>query len=197
MPLLQTFANASARGFERFGPGGVALPAYELISTTVLGSTTASVTFDTSTYAGLGYKHLQIRASARGTRASTVDAFIYQMNNDTASNYSGHYLIGASGSVSTGYDPAFGYGYFGLMPAATDSANLFGAFIVDILDFSQTTKSKVTRNFTGTNGSSSPTNVGIRSAIWNSTAAITSIKFYAESGSLATGTRISIYGIRG
>lgn len=177
--------------------GGVSGPAFELISTTVLGSTTASVTFDTSTYAALGYRHLQIRAVARGTRASTVDAFIYQYNNDTGSNYSGHYLIGASGSISTGYDPVFSYGYLGLMPAATDTANLFGAFIIDLPEFSQTTKTKVMKNLNGTNGSSSPTNIALRSAMWNSTAAITSIKFYAESGSLATGTRISIYGIRG
>ncbi len=174
--------------------GGAA--AYELISTTVLGSSQASVTFS-SLNTGV-YKHLQIRMT---TRSSTTygDDVILRFNADSGSNYSHHLLVGNGSAVNSynGTTQTFIKG--GYTAASDQTASAFGAGVIDILDPFSTTKNKTTRNLTGaplSGGSGSQ--VQLWSGAWYSTSAVTSITLtsYAAANFL-TGSRFSLYGLRG
>lgn len=172
--------------------GGGAAADYELISTTVLGSSAASVTFS-----GLNtgfYKHLQIRGVVRSAYVSGSDAAVsLQFNGDTATNYNSHYLYGSGGTPSSG-----SYGNAGNMSLTSTTAGAspsgaFGPFIADILDPFSTSKNKTVRCLSGSPG----VVVFLKSGLWMSTAAVTSITLYGVLGNMEAGSRFSIYGLRG
>jgi hypothetical protein len=166
---------------------------YELIQTVYLTASQSSITFDVS---GLGseYQHLQIRMTGRTTRAVSEDgAPIMYFNSDTSSSYRSHYLVGTGSSVVS-YDNGTNMG-LGSYPGANAGANQFLASVVDILDPFETTKNKTIRVLAGMPGSFN--SVRLNSGVWFSTNALTSIQLNANSGSWATGTRISLYGLKG
>lgn len=172
--------------------GGGAAGSYELISTTVLGSSQASVDFDVSTFAST-YKHLQIRFAVRGARASGSEDLRMRFNGST-STYSVHYLYGQGSTVYSASDP-FGSMYLGTHPASTDTANVFGVGVVDILDPFSSTKNKTIRALNGRTSTSNT--VMLVSGAYLSTTVVSAISLYGQNANLATGTRISLYGIRG
>jgi hypothetical protein len=166
--------------------GGGAAGSYDLISSTILTGSQASVTFDVT---GLGstYKHLQIRAVTKNTSSDGENGF-YRFNSDTGSNYSQHFLAGNGSSVfSEGY-ANLSTNYFG----QSFSSN-FSPLVIDVLDAFSTSKYKTTRSLSG----SGTSRIYMNSNGWRNTAAITTINLYMGSGSFATGSRFSIYGIRG
>jgi hypothetical protein len=81
------------------------------------------------------------------------------------------------------------------IPAASATSNVFSAQIIDILDYANTNKTKVTRILTGydLNGSGS---VGVESYLFNTTSAITSIKLYPNNNFVQY-SQIALYGIKG
>ena len=169
--------------------------AYELISTTVLGSTSAQVDFSVSSYSAT-YKHLQIRAVARCTAAAAyVDSRI-RFNNDTGANYSFHEIYGYGTGIASGNGVSqtnIAAAYFA---GANSTANNYGTMIMDLLDVYSTSKNKTTRSFSGiTEGASSL--IDIRSGAWLSTASATTVSILPTSGSFAAGSRFSLYGIKG
>jgi hypothetical protein len=81
--------------------------------------------------------------------------------------------------------------------ALNDTANSFGAAVLDVLDPYSTTKNKTLRCLQGVRAGTGPA-IELRSGFWNNTASITSIVFTPEtSGSFVSGSRFSLYGIRG
>jgi len=178
--------------FKSFSAGGGGDAAYELISTTVLSTGAASVTFS-SLNTGV-YKHLQLRIAGRSSTNS--DTVTIRFNADSGTNYSWHQLygngsvVGSSSTTSTTWTQG---GYV----AGTDSAsNIFGVSIVDILDPFATTKNKTVRVLTGVPDSNNL--ITLRSGAWYNTAAVTSLVVGSASGNnFATGSRFSLYGLRG
>ena len=175
------------------GAGGSASPAaYELISTTVLGSSAASVTFSGLGTSAAAYKHLQIRLTGRTTRAVAEDgATVLQLNSDTGANYRSHWLVGTGSSVVSYDDTIIGLGSFSGNNAG---ANQFTAQVIDLLDFSSSSKNKTLRFLAGNAGSFN--SIRLHSGLWMSTAAVTSIDLKTTVGSWATGSRFSLYGLR-
>ena len=178
--------------------GGAAIPApaaasYESIATFTPSG--ADVTFSSipSTY-----KHLQIRALARTTRGdASVDTVYFRFNGDTGNNYNVHTLSGnGGGTPSSAYysAPTVLWGAFST-PTSLSAANMFSVSIIDILDYTNTSKYTTTRMLGGTdvNGSGS---ADFFSGLWRNTAAITSIRFFAE-GNFASGSHFALYGIKG
>ena len=174
------------------GAGGAG--AYDLLETTVLTSSASSVSFT-----GLGaysdYKHLQIRATHKttgGTDGSTF--FIVRANSDSGNNYAQHKLEGDGSTVSSeGFASQNGIYVTGTSPRAGET-NIFGASILDVLDFSSTSKNTTFRFLAG----SVPSNqeeINLTSGLYANTAAVTSIEF-TVSGDAATGSRFSLYGIK-
>jgi len=137
--MLIPFGVFSA-GVSSIAPAG----SYDLISTTILGSTTASVTFDVSTLSAT-YKHLQIRSVSRVTGSfGTVDDLM--TFNLSTTGYTSHYLLGngsaASSGASTGRANMITYNS---SSGATSASNVFGANVLDILDAFSTSKNKTIR----------------------------------------------------
>jgi hypothetical protein len=147
------------------------------------------VTFDLS---GLSsdYQHLQIRMTARTGAAANLKI---RYNGDTAGNYSFHYLEATGSSVISGAGTSQSSGDLGVAVAET---NVFSGFVVDILDPFETTKFKTGRSFYGAATAGSKW-MGIMSHNWRSTSAVTSINISAGAQSFQTGSRFSIYGIKG
>ena len=175
--------------FSSFSSGGAGASAdYELISTTVLGSSAASVTFSGLGTSAAAYKHLQIRVAATPVAAGVT--MWVQFNGDTASNYNHHFLVGQGGIVYSGNGATANGTLIGGIAGWTNSYAM--ASIMDILDFSNTSKNKTTRALSG----QASGEVELCSGLWRSTAAVTSATVYFGGTNIATGSRFSLYGLK-
>ena len=174
------------------------VPAMELISTTVLGGATASVTFSGPWSA---YTHLQLRVTVRKASAATTGGVDYSMrlNGSAVANQSSHSLSGDGASVTSWAQSGYNHLLFPLMaPGANATAGIFGAGIIDIPDINSTTKAKMIRFFGGHNSNGNRRVSLISGQAESVTAALSSITFRDEVGdSFAAGSRFSLYGIKG
>ena len=185
--------------FNSFSAGGGGAAAdYELISTTILGSAAASVTFSGLGTSAAAYKHLQIRMTTRSS-ASYGDDVILRFNSDSGSNYSHHLIVGNGSTVNSyaGTTQTFIKGGYTIANDQTPSQS-FGAGVIDILDFASTSKNKTTRNLTGGNASGGAgSQIQLWSGAWYSTSAVTSIVLSSISAAnFLTGSRFSLYGLK-
>jgi hypothetical protein len=183
--------------------GAVAGPGtFELISTTVLASNTANVTFSITGTQQSTYKHLQLRILTRNSANVGGDNPAIVFNSDsTYTNYRLHYIQGDGTSATSNQNQSTNYPGAQIAVNMADSsfpANVFGAMIVDVLDAFNTNKYKTVRSFAGSYGTTIR-NIGFNSSLWMNTAAISSITVQPYQGlnSFATGSRFSLYGIRG
>jgi hypothetical protein len=178
--------------------GAVAGAAYELIETISVGTAVASVSFSnlTSSY-GTIYQHLQIRGTGRDSTANPYGAFALRFNSDSGSNYARHGLVGDGSSVSSGAGTSK-TSIEGIMQPAGDTAaaNVFGAFVIDILDPFETSKNTTARGLTGRAGVSGANEIRLQSGVWLNTASITDITIVGQLGNIMIGSRFSLYGMR-
>lgn len=186
MPILGIMASQISGHL--WAPAG----AYDSLATVTVGTAVSSITF-----AGIpsGYKHLQIRIFGASTTSGTsVNDMFYQFNGDTGSNYSTHYLLGqGTGAFSAGFASQTRIRASNVLPYA-GATNIFGASIIDILDYSSTSKAKTARSLSGTdfNGSGYLT---IDSGAWyNSSTAINSIVFTSGANNIAQYSSFALYG---
>jgi hypothetical protein len=138
------------------------------------------------------FTHLQLRIFGRSTLSASLDNLSMYFNNDTGNNYATHFVSGNGSSASSGAFTSQPRFYIpSLFPAATSAQ--FAATVIDVLDYTNTTKNKTVRTLTGfdANGSGA---VSLVSGLWLSTAAIT--RFNCEtSASIAQFSRIDLYGL--
>jgi len=143
------------------------------------------------------YTHLQIRMLTKDTRSAVaINNANATFNSDTSSNYTDHYLLGDGSSAASGGTGNEPIAVFGLSPSGGSSANVYGVAIIDILDYANANKFKTVRSFHGvdSNGSGS---VRLRSSVWRSTSAITSIKIAPEnSGNFVQYSQFALYGVK-
>lgn len=199
MPLISTRANASARGYGMFG-GAAALPltGFVSIATTIVG--TGGATEVNFTDIPQVYKHLQVRAILRSTRSANSDGPQFRLGNgsvDTGSNYALHFIKGDGDAASANSAASISALGLGDLPAANRTSGVFGAFVLDILDYQNTGKFKTTRalNAYDSNGAG---DLRFISGLWQSTSAINTIKFYPEIGpNFAQYSSFALYGIQG
>jgi hypothetical protein len=147
------------------------------------------------------YKHLQIRGIARLTGDTSPSPINIQYNGVTTSTYFNHRLTGDGTSAGVNSN-ASNTRIFTAARAISngETANAFGAFIIDIHDYYSTSKTKTLRSFFGNNTNSGSSNdaVGMSSGASTATTAISSISIIASSGSSFTTTSVfSLYGIKG
>lgn len=179
--------------------GGVpaALPTYELISTTLLSSSTPSITFNVSTFAS-EYKHLQIRYTVRADNPISSNNLGLRFNGDAGTNYAYRGMeAGYAGStIISGAGTSSSKALVGVSAGNTTSGGVYGAGVIDLVDVFSNSKNKTIRSFSG-NHSNDPV-ISFRSGLWMSTAPVTSITLDSWiTANLVAGTRVSIYGIRG
>jgi hypothetical protein len=166
---------------------------YELISTTTLGSSTPSVTFNLTAANQSAYKHLQIRMATRTDRGTfNNDPIAIRFNGDTASNYRSHYFQG-DGSNATAGDVGNNTGaWIAWTTGSTAATNAFGGAVLDIIDAFSSSKNKTTRTLSGHPGA-----IMLNSGLWLSTASISSITLLSGTGAnFISASRFSLYGVR-
>jgi hypothetical protein len=163
-------------------------PTFELISTTLVGSAVASVSFTLTSAQQAAYKHLQLRLT--GQPVANGATMWVQFNGDNASNYNHHYLYGNGSTVTSG-NGATANGV--LVGGVSGFGNtIFMDAVMDILDVQSTSKNKTTRCLSG-----SSTEIDLASGLWRSTAAISSLTVYFTGTNVNTNSRFSLYGVRG
>jgi hypothetical protein len=164
--------------------------AYDSLATVTLATAASSITF---TGIPTGYKNLQISLSGQETvSGGGFNNVNFYFNTDNGSgNYAIHSLSGdgstAFGQTTTSRNTALIYN------ALSTNTSIFGGAVVDISEYSSTTKNKTFRALAGVdfNGSG---RVGICSGVWMSTAAITSITLTASN--FTTYTSAALYGVK-
>ena len=175
--------------------GGGGAGAYDLLESTTLSTSAASVTFS-GLDAYSDYKHLQIRAVVRTDRTSVQDGVTFIFNGDNAANYSYHRLYGDGSSVgsSAGVSASFMYAFVTTDNGAT--ADNFGAMVMDILDPFDTSKFTTARTLGGIQEGTNSW-INLASGNWRNTDALTSITLDQTTGpNFIAGTRFSLIGIK-
>jgi hypothetical protein len=180
--------------------GGVtSTNSYESIATTTVGAGgSSSITFSSIPSS---YQHLQIRVFGRTTNSVSSESFentIVSFNSDTTNaNYAWHNIVGDGASVT-----ANGFTSNRVLVNAVITGNLiassiYGTFVTDILDYSNTSKYKTTRSLAGGDANGSG-RLMLQSSLWMNTAAITSITLTNGSGNnFVQYSSFALYGIKG
>ena len=167
---------------------------YTLISSQVLGSSAATVTFSSipSTY-----KDLVLRCSTRDDAAGTSYYQLYsQFNNDTAGNYSVTALRGdGSAAISLRSTGSF-QNFLGYDDTSVATTNTFASAEMYLPNYTTTSSVKPFASFSAhENNVSTPVYIFAGANLWNSTAAITTWKIFPGSGNFVTGSSFYLYGI--
>lgn len=153
------------------------------------------------------YTHLQIRLIAKSADTSGTGGpnIVMQLGGATSdatyTNYYSHYLNGNGSSASSGSVQASGY--YALVgntnTSYSGSAGMFGANIIDILDYASTSKTKTIRSLWGHDSNGLLTaEVGIDSALWNnSSTPVQTLNLSIVGGAnFAQYTQAALYGIK-
>ena len=169
--------------------------AYDALATvTVPSGGLSSITF-----AGIpqtGYSHLQIRILQKATGSGSNWTNKLQFNDDTTStNYREHILYGVGSGTPTAISTQSWYINQGAVPGAGDGTNVFGVAVIDILDYTNTSKNKTTKSLAGFDANGSG-DVLLGSQLWMNTSPITSIKMEAYITNLSEHTQFALYGVK-
>lgn len=179
--------------------------AYDALATvTVPSGGAASIEF-----AGIptGYKHLQIRGINQTNRTTyNTDNAIMLLGNgsiDAGANYSKHSLFSdyLNGSVVYADGTANASNMSGLLFTTTGVSGAFGVFVIDILDYANTSKYKTVKVLSGADGNGTVAgynpSVGLASGSWRNTAAITNIRLTPQLGTLFNQySTFALYGVK-
>jgi hypothetical protein len=158
---------------------------YEKIATYTIPSNQASYTF---TSISTAYTDLILVCNIKTDAASTIKIAVGNGSIDSGANYSYTYLLGnGSAASSSRYagDTAIYSGY-------ASTSNLQENLIVQFNNYSNTTTKKTTLHRYNDSSTAATAVVGL----WNSTSAINTIQLIALGNNLATGTTMTLYGIK-
>jgi hypothetical protein len=187
MPILGVIASSIS--------GNLYNASYESIATVTVGSGgAADVTFSSipSTY-----QHLQIRVIGRTSAASGSSSFYMQVNSDAGSNYSQHRIYGSGSSVTASADVSQTSIQLDRLATNGSTSGVFGAAVIDILDYANTNKYKTVRSLGGIDNNGSGF-IMFNSGLWMNTSAISTLSFTLDSPNTFTQyTQFALYGIKG
>ena len=174
------------------GAPPVAPNSYESIATVTVGSGgSASIDFTSISSA---YKHLQIRGINRNETSDNT--FRIRFNSDSGSNYSRHFLYGDGSTATAAAGASTASIGVTIIATSSNASSIFSGFVIDILDYANTSKYKTVRSLGGydANGSGYIT---LTSGVWMNTAAVTSITLISDSGDQNQYSSFALYGIKG
>lgn len=144
------------------------------------------------------YTHLQVRITGRSLNAAGSFGTIYSGFNGELfgpANYANHVMYGDGSSNIVNSQASQGQINFGIGQFIWNSvtANVQASFVIDILEYTNTSKNKTVKYLMGwdSNGNG---RAMFGSALWMSTSAINRIQFTPDNG-FTTSTRIDLYGI--
>lgn len=137
------------------------------------------------------FQHLQVRSISRCSDTAAVDAaVILQVNGVSVERNHG---LSGSGSAAGAFSGASGYSMNTL--GANALANTFAASVIDILDYTSTSKNKTIRVLNGYDVNGSGGYIIIYSSLRVTTSAVTSLRLYGGWNWLQH-TTFALYGIK-
>lgn len=174
---------------------GDSVPAYEQIATTLVSSASSTITFSSIPQT---YKHLQIRLTAQNDSAAFSALVGFYLNGSQASStYTCHRMVGQGGSITPVSNEPTNNVLMGAIYAGNFGGPWFSSVVIDILDYASTSKNTTTRFLMNGISGTNP-HITYGSGLWLNTAAVTSISLASLSGgAYASGSRFSLYGIKG
>lgn len=166
---------------------------YTLISSNVLTSSAASVTFSSipSTYTDL-----VLRLSTRTTAASINSVILVRLNSDTTSSYSVTILDGdgATATSSRSATPtAIGSG--GITSGSSSTASTFGNGEIYFPNYANSS-TKAWGSFSASENNATTATIRNTANYYLGTSPITTIRFSLTTGSFDTGSSFYLYGIK-
>ena len=142
------------------------------------------------------YQHLQIRLIGRTNRTQARESMDFRLNGVTSSSYAYHFIYGDGSSVSAGAGASQTLIDSFDFAGATATASIFGAAIIDILDYAVTSKNKTVRVFGGADRNGAGL-VALSSGLLTSTDAVTSVTIFPANGNnFVQYSTAALYGIR-
>lgn len=140
------------------------------------------------------FTHLRLLGSLRNNRTVTIgDDLIIRFNGDTASNYNytyGQFALGTNGLSQTSFNG------LSRIPSSANTANFFGPLDIFIPNYSNSSITKGIQVLSGYGDGVTPAH-RIGQGTWNSNAAITSVSFAPNIGTLFSQySQLTLYGIR-
>ena len=166
---------------------------YTLISSNVLSSSAASVTFSAipSTYTDL-----VVRASVRSDAAATVKETEMLFNADSATNYSIRSVLGTgSATASQGY-ANMDYAYTYKIAAASSTSNVFASLEIYIPSYTVSQNKPFSVTNMNENNTTGVEFTAAAALLWRNTAAITSVLLRSRDSNFVSGSSFYLYGIK-
>jgi len=161
-----------------------------------LGTVTLATATSTISFIGIPstYKHLHIRMSARSSNGSTDYAQVKFNNDNTAGNYYRHVTY-TTGGIVDGVNSSTNT-YVGSVLDSTQTASAFAPYILDVAEYSSSSKLKTVKIFGGFNNNGGG-EVSLTSILYMSTNPITTATVTLSSGANCVQySHISIYGVK-
>lgn len=167
---------------------------YTLISSQVLASSAASVTF--SSIPGT-YTDLVLRISARDLDTGAFAQLRVTFNGDTATNYSYTNVYGTGSSALSIGSSTANFNYINFQSSNSNGAttNSFGSSELYIPSYTAS-QNKPVSMFSVSETNATAANTGATAGLWRNTAAITSLTMVsANAVNFMTGSSFYLYGI--
>lgn len=187
MPIYETDT-----GLEAYWSGSAWVYPPQLIAKTVLGASTASVTFSSIPQV---FTTLRVAWTARSDTALAATYMCLRLNGDSGSDYT-YQINQANANAATGGGNSNGTVNvieIGTMAAATATAGYFGSGECLIPNASGSAFKAVSGHSTSTNSTTNAYS-GTYGGLWLSTAAVTSVTLLALAGNLVSGSSVALYG---
>jgi hypothetical protein len=173
---------------------------YESIVTATGTGSSGTITFSSIPAT---YSHLQIRYIAKSTDTSSAALYDFTIKfNGSSTSYAYHNISGnnttAQNAVAS--TTSISTNKVNIPNSAASLANMQAVGILDIADYTSTTKNKTLRGFSAvdTNNTLNTSPVILFSGLWYATpAAITQIDLTLATGSWTTTSTFALYGIKG
>ena len=167
----------------------------EAIATQYLEADAASVTFSSIPSS---YEHLQVHGSHRATGWSGGQAFYIEFNGVSSNTYASHTMVAANSTAlgqrldSQPYIKIYD-GIHGSLADMTEYATI----LLDVHDYRDTNKNTTVQfQMFDAITHSNDVRATFGTGFWESTAAITQIKFTPSNGSLLRGSEYTLYGLK-
>ena len=140
------------------------------------------------------FAHLQIRATLKQSIGSAAYA---RFNSDSGNNYAWHDLEGDGSSAAAQATASTAQIFTLFITTANSGASMFGAGIIDILDYANTNKYKTVRTLSGNDRNGSGY-VVFGSGLWQNTNAVSTITLTNHGATnFQQYSQFALYGIKG
>lgn len=170
--------------------------AYESIATITVPSGGAA----SATFVGIPqtYAHLQVRVSLKTTATSGVASdslYCYPLSSETTADLYSNHRLGGDGSSAYAAGAANSANIIANFVPLAGITSTFGVGIIDILDYTNTNKTRVFRSLAGFDANGSG-NIVLQSYRGGGLVPITAITF-SMNGNFAANSQLALYGIKG